>query len=143
MNKGKITDITASALKGHHDGYGLTELCFVEVMDDPDPVSGAYHEYDMTRVLTDAESEGRGAVAIPCGNVRFQRGPRNDLRSTPGILDGALLSVLIHRMECLQSGAFPCPGNEEKLSLLLRVRQLDKDRANERAARGVLGKNVK
>ena len=129
-------------LKGHEDGHGLTELCIVETMDDPHPVNGAYHSYGLKRLLDDEEKQS-GADLIYCGLVQFQRGPRAGMNSDPAILDGAVLSILIHRRECFQAGPYACPENAKALEHLLAVRQLDKDRANERAARGALGKNVK
>lgn len=153
---------TRMELTGHHDGCGLTELCKVIVADEPHPVNGACHEYHLFRELCGRESERFGILepaeglseaeqrgdhgqplTVECGRIQFQRGPRNVWDSTPGTLDGAVLSVLIHRFECFQAGPFGCAENEDVLGHLLEVRRLMIARAQERRDRGVLGKNEK
>jgi|FLOH01.1.fsa_nt_gi hypothetical protein len=141
-------------LTGHHDGHGLMERCVVRAVDEPQQPSGAYHDYRLLRALTDEEVAAArdggmsyevedGVTLADVGSVQFQRGPRNEDGSTPGTLDGALLSILIHRRECFQAGPYACQENQEALDLLLGVRAMDKHRADERAARGVLGRNAK
>lgn len=136
-------------LTRHYDGLGLTELCKVGPCDDPHPVNGAHHHYAIWRELTDEEKkhiepiEGCDTDALLLGEILFQRGPRGLPDSTPGILDGALLSVLIDRFECFQEGPFACPENDAVLSDLCSALEKMKVRARERAARGVLGKNEK
>jgi len=142
-------------LTTHHDGCGLTELCAVAVEDNPHPVNGAHHEYNLRRIigpddaidprdpdidpLTD-ELLGIGP-SLPAGYVRFQRGPRNEPDSTPGTLDGALLAILIHRYECFQAGPFACSENAYVLAHLTKALDAIKSRARERATRNVLGTN--
>lgn len=131
----------------HHDGQGLTERCLVVVADDPHPVNGAHHLYRLKRELAENEPSGdlEGDYFGVCevGRIQFQRGPRNVPDSTPGTLDGALLSILIHRQECFQAGPFSCPENEAVLYHLREAMRLTIERAQERARRGVLGQNVK
>lgn len=125
---------------GHEDGCGLTELCVVFAVDEPHPVNGSHHDYKLIRSdLADGEVGYDGET----GRIRFQRGPRHEPDSTAGTIDGAVLSVLIDRYECFQRGPFSCPENEEVLQYLLSARSLIIQRAQERASRGVLGKNVK
>lgn len=166
MNPNKVVELT-----GHHDGCGLTELCHVLTADDPHPVNGAHHSYEFLRSMGDGSNcsleckwnqDGQCCdpgpdfhdktddfpadcqlTCIPVGYIQFQRGPRNESDSTPGTLDGAVLSVLIHRQECFQAGPFACPGNDAVLEHLRAARSLMIARAQERAKRGVLGKNVK
>jgi len=149
-------------LTGHHDGCGLTELCKVIVADEPHPVNGANHEYHLFRELCGRESERFGILepaeglseaeqrgdhgqplTVECGRIQFQHGPRNEPDSTPGTLDGAVLSVLIHRFERFQAGPFGCAENEDVLGHLLEVRRLMIARAQERRDRCVLGRNEK
>ena len=80
---------------------------------------------------------------VAVGEIQFQRGPRNVAGSTPGTLDGAVISVLIHRQECFQAGPFACPENEAILGHLREALRLTIERAQERAKRGVLGRNEK
>ena len=132
-------------LTGHFDGLGLTELCRVFAVDEPHPVNGAHHRYRLWRYV--GELPAGTPVEVPprmdAGHIRFQRGPRNTPGSTLGTLDGAVLEVLIHRMECFQRGPYACDANAEILGHLTAARELLKQRAQERAARGVLGKNEK
>ena len=128
----------------HHDGLGLTELCRVRAADAPHPVNGAHHVYILTRELTADEtsvSEEGDTEAVGAGCIHFQRGPRNVFDSTPGTLDGAVLAVLIHRYRCFQAGPFSCAENAEVLAHLEEALRLIKLRAQERAQRGVLGRN--
>lgn len=138
-------------IRTHEDGCGLTELCEVHVGDAPHPVNGAHHQYLLLRKLTADEKTriyGEGHmtdsdVLETVGTIQFQRGPRNVADSTPGTLDGAVLAVVIHRYECFQAGPFACAENEEVLAHLRAAQQLIIQRAQERAARGVLGRNIK
>lgn len=130
-------------LTGHFDGLGLTELCRVDVCDEPHPVNGAHHAYALHRDLSLMEAAEAGEICLLAGEIQFQRGPRNEPDSTPGTLDGAVLSVLIHRYSCFQAGPFACPENDEILGHLTAARDGLIRRAKERAARGVLGKNAK
>jgi len=134
----------------HHDGLGLTELCRVVVDDEPHPVNGAHHSYRLKRKLTDdewrqhgGETEAQYFGETEVGYIQFQRGPRNIADSTPGTLDGAVLSVLIHRYECFQAGPFACAENEAVLEHLRAALAAILARAKERAGRGVLGTNTK
>lgn len=125
----------------HHDGFGLTELCRVFVLDEPHPVNGAHHDYLLQRELSTVEREDDDLLWV--GFIQFQRGPRDVEGSTPGTLDGAVLSVLIHRQECFQAGPFACAENEQVLHHLREALRLTIQRAKDRAARQVLGKNEK
>ena len=129
----------------HEDGQGLTELCAVYAADEAHPVNGAHHKYEFIRGLTptDVGNPPWPADYLDSGQITFQRGPRNVPGSTPGILDGCLLAVLIDRLECFQAGPFECDENAVVLGHLNAALDAMKARARERAARGVLGKNEK
>jgi len=138
-------------LTHHHDGLGLTELCHVRAIDEPHPLNKAHHHYALERrVVADEEAvrakqlphrrDDQGIIHVFAGQVQFQRGPRNVADSTPGVLDGCLLSILIHRYETFQSGRFECPENDIVLDHLKAALDAIKARAVERAERGVLGK---
>lgn len=107
------------------------------------PDNGAHHRYVLRRRQSSAEAVGNQPSSDCVGFVQFQRGPRNVAGSTPGTLDGAVLSILIHRRECFQAGPYGCEENAKALEHLLAVRQLDFVRVKDRVARGVLGKNEK
>jgi len=129
----------------HEDGRGLTELCAVYAADEPHPVNGAHHEYRFIRDLTatDAGSPPWPVDHLDAGRIVFQRGPRHDPDSIPGVLDGCLLAVLIDRYECFQAGPFHCLENEVVLCHLRTALDAMKSRARERARRGVLGTNAR
>ena len=113
----------------HHDGHGLNDALAIDA--DERTVGNASHCY--VGILG----------GVPCFTVQFQHGPRNEPGSTPGCLDAALLAILIDRYEGFQSGPFASPEGSTCLMHLRCALQDMKDRADARAARGVLGKNVK
>ncbi len=113
----------------HHDGHGLNESIEIRT-DDPDP-SGAAHFYT-------AMIEGR-VIA----DVQFQKGPRNVEGSIPGLTEAAMLAILIDRLRGFQSGPYSCRENAIQLTKLEEVLHWTKARADERAKRGVLGRNQK
>jgi len=118
-------------IETHHDGHGLNESILIEA-DPQDPnAGGASHEYWFTM-------EGAGV-----GRIQFQHGPRHEPGSTPGITEGVLLAVLLDRLTAFQAGPYPCEENAEQIKHLEAALALTKKRADERAARMVLGKNLK
>lgn len=127
----------------HHDGHGLAELCVIyKDKADHELGGGASHCYEIFRVLTQ-EEHGLGDVERPpktaAAVVQFQRGPRNDPQSTPGLIEGALVAVLIDRMRSLQAGPFACRENALVLTKLEESMHWLKHRNDDRARRGVLG----
>lgn len=113
----------------HHDGHGLNES--IEIKTDEPNSSGAAHKYECwignTRV----------------GVVQFQEGPRNVEGSIPGMTEAALLAILIDRLRGFQTGPYSCRENAIQLTKLEETLHWTKARADERARRGVLGKNEK
>jgi hypothetical protein len=120
---------TVRQLTEHHDGHKLNESIVIET-DSPDQ-SGAAHAYHLT--IHDE----------PIGYVQFQKGPRNEEGSTPGATEAALLAILIDRLRGFQAGPYACRENAIQLTKLEEALMWTKKRANDRALRGVLGKNVK
>ncbi len=116
-------------LTHHHDGHGLNEKIRIET-DAPD-ASGAAHSYDI-------QIDG-----TTVGSIQFQKGPRKDPGSTPGVTEAALLAVLIDRLEGFQAGPFSCRENAIQLTKLEEVLHWTRHRADARARRGVLGENTK
>lgn len=113
----------------HHDGHGLNESIFI-TSDAPDR-SGAAHCYKL---------EIGGLVS---SFINFQKGPRNEEGSTAGVTEAAILAVLIDRLRGFQAGPYSCRENAIQLTKLEEVLHWTKARADERAKRGVLGKNQK
>jgi hypothetical protein len=112
-------------ITSHHDGHGLNEMIRIE-KDDPGP-GGASHYFTF---LND------GAV---CGFIEFQKGPRGVIGSTPGATELAVLAVIRDRLESFQAGPYACEENAEALNRVNEAMRLMKERADKRAARGVLG----
>lgn len=122
----------------HHDGHGLNESIRIET-DLPD-ASGAAHRYTLSMDSTNIENAtGREVIGV----IQFQQGPRNVEGSTPGATEAALLAVLIDRLRGFQAGPYACRENAIQLTHLEECLHWTKARADERARRGVLGRNAK
>lgn len=125
----------------HHDGHGLNDQTHI-TSDELDPnAGGAAHAYriDLARPFP---APMRGIQYIQCGSVDFQHGPRDEPGSVAGATDQALLAIVIDRYECFQAGPFACESNARALNHMRAALAEMKDRADERAARHVLGKNL-
>lgn len=125
-------------ITGHHDGHGLNES--IEITCDERTVGNASHEYvaAITPCFFEAECAPERVLQI-----QYQCGARREPDSTPGVTDAVLLAIVIDRYEGFQSGPFASPQGDEVLVHLRAALALMKARADERAARGVLGKNTK
>lgn len=121
-------------LELHHDGHGLNESIIIET-DTPDQ-SGAAHLYIL-------KINGLDRVPEDVGLIQFQKGPRNEAGSTPGVTEAAVLAVLIDRLRGFQAGPYSCRENAIQLTKLEECLHWTKARVDERARRGVLGKNEK
>lgn len=128
-------------LDDHHDGHGLNETIEIH-QDAPDPnAGGASHSY---RVFVRTAGDSAPDRTIPVvAHVQFQHGPRHETGSTHGITEGVLLAILIDRLRAFQAGPFSCRENAIALTHLEEALMWVKQRAHNRAKRGVLGTNVK
>lgn len=115
----------------HHDGFGLNESISVVAVDEPGP-GGAHHRY-----LFDLDVKGEHRHEA--GYLQFQRGPRNETESVPGVTEGAVLAVVIDRLESFQAGEYACEENAEALRCLHDALDWMRLRTHRRAERGVLG----
>lgn len=109
----------------HHDGHGLNESILLAAADEPE--NGASHRYLAT--LCDS-------LVL---DLRFQQGPRNVEGSSPGITEAVLYAVLLDRLRGFQAGPYPSEENAKQVEWLEACLASTKKRADERAARGVLG----
>ena len=129
----------------HHDGHGLNDLMQV-YSDMPDDAAGggAAHRYrvaiDITGTSSAYESGCTGKADQTVAEIQFQHGPRHLDASTPGCTEAVILAVLIDRYRCFQKGPFACPENAETLEHIEAALAAQRRRADERAARGVLGR---
>jgi len=109
----------------------------VYVLDEPNQTNGASHRYGVSIVRE--EKDGRKYVEWVV--VQFQDGPRNGAGTIHGILDGDLLEMIRDRFKGFQQGAFPSEETAKALEHIdIALMYLNK-RAEDRAERGVLGKN--
>ncbi len=118
--------------QAHHDGHGLADIQLVWA-DERDAENGnASHAYQIRMA-------GVGTVA----DVQFQHGPRDEEGSQGGVIDGALLAIVLDRYAGFQSGPFRSRENAVVITKLEEALMWMKKRADDRARRGVLGKNIK
>lgn len=136
-----MTSAGVRTLDLHHDGHGLNESIAIEA-DQPDQ-SGASHQYQLWVNTPVEQGDPRDIARHGCGFVQFQKGPRNVEGSTAGATEAALLAVLIDRLRGFQAGPYPSRQNAIMLTKLEECLMWTKDRANERAKRGVLGTNAR
>lgn len=122
-------------VKTHYDGHGLNESIRVVATDEVGP-GGAYHSYGFYK-RTDLKNQEK-----ELGYLQFQKGPRDVEGSTSGVVEAAVLAVLIDRLECFQAGPYACDENREALEHLYEAMHYIKLRAHHRASRGVLGTNA-
>lgn len=122
----------------HHDGHGLTESIRVVAEDEVGP-GGAHHLYHF--YVTTDDGDGIHLTETCVGSLQFQKGPRNVIGSTPGVLSVAVLAALADIQQDFQNGPFPSEEGEHVLSCLHEAMQWLRTRADQRAERGVLGFN--
>ena len=99
---------------------------------------GASHQYVVVRA--------GGSIENPndcIAQILYQKGPRNEEGSTPGVLDCDLLEMVKDRLEGFQSGPFASEYNEQALTHIKEALYWMNKRVEDRIARNVLGKNEK
>lgn len=107
----------------------------VVLRGDEHKSSGAYSDYYIFR--DDANNNDPLAVLL------FQHGPRNELESRHGILDHELLEIVRDRLKGFQSGPYATRENACALTHIEEALMWMNKRVEDRAERGVLGKNEK
>lgn len=136
----------------HHDGHGLNDALLI-CCDERDPDAGnASHKYcgylmsaaDVAKYTLNPPDAVSGEFAeAEVLNIDFQHGPRDEESSNPGATDAALIAILLDRYEGFQSGPYRCRENALVITKLEEALHWMQHRANDRARRGVLGKNEK
>lgn len=114
----------------------MNKLNTVYAMDEPGP-GGACHRYNITGLVP---SGGGRDVDVW---IDFQKGPRKDPSSIPGILDTDLLEIVRDRLTAFQNGDFACEYNAEALDYINKALEAMNRRVVDRASRMVLGTNNK
>lgn len=114
----------------HHDGHGLAEAIEIRWLDDVGP-GGAHHRYQF--VVND------GGQQTEVGLIQFQQGPRNEPGSTPGVIGVAVIAMLVDQLEAFQAGPYSSRENALAITKLQEAMFWLRERADNRARRGVLG----
>lgn len=109
----------------------LNEVYF----EDVEGPGGGRHYYQVAR---DCEGEKQ----VLC-EVQFQNGPRGEENSIPGVLEGDLLEIVRHRLQCFQKGPFATRDNACALTHIEEALMWLNKRQADRKERGVLGTNNK
>lgn len=90
---------------------------------------GAYHDYAVINLATQEILAG----------IEFQKGPRKDLKSRPGVIDEDLLEIVRDRLKSFQSGGYACEENGHALLHIEEALMWLNRRKEDRLERGVLG----
>ena len=105
-------------------------LNIVKYDDTPGPGNGR-HYYEVERADT----------GETLAKIQFQCGARKEEGSTPGVLEGDLLEIVRHRLQCFQSGEYATRENALALTAIEEALMWLNKRKEDRKARGVLGTN--
>lgn len=76
-------------------------------------------------------------------HIQLQQGPRCDVKSVHGVIDGDLLEIVRDRLTAFQNGEFACKYNEDALYHVEKALECLNARVEDRIARQVLGTNNK
>lgn len=120
-------------LTSHYDGHGLNELIKLLADERDQDAGNASHSY--------SAAFSSHPEAAPVLEIEFQHGPRDEPMSRSGVTDLVVLCILIDRLEGFQAGPFACSENQLALDNLRMAENWIRQRADNRSARGVLGKN--
>ena len=112
----------------------------VHCVDEKGP-GGAHHTYSIrTQEGNPVDSSGK-----PCAKelqyIHLQEGGIVE-SGVNGVTNEALLAIVQHRLECFQSGPFPCDENAEALENVKNAIAVLEARTADRKERGVEGKSV-
>lgn len=106
------------------------------VFEDVEGPGGGRHYYQIVRNVGEDKNQ------LLC-DVQFQNGPRGEESSIPGVLEGDLLEIVRHRLQCFQNGPFATRDNACALTHIEEALMWLNKRQADRKERGVLGTNKK
>ena len=110
---------------------GTSRFTQVTILDAPGH-GNAHHSYEITQ----AEQENNPPQVFAF--VRFQNGPIKEA-GVNGMFNEDLLAIVIHRLQCFQSGPYQCRENALALTKLEEAMHWLNARTTNRQARGVEG----
>lgn len=102
----------------------------VFAVDEVGP-GGANHAYEVRT------SDNLGILMT----IQFQKGPRKESGSIPGVIDTDLLEIARDRLTAFQAGPFACKYNEDALFHIEEALKALNQRVEDRIERNVLGTN--
>ena len=105
----------------------------VFVIDEVGP-GGANHAYE---IRTHEDN------ALTLNLIQFQKGPRKEEDSIPGVIDSDLLEIVRDRLISFQAGPFACEYNASALFHVEEALKALNRRVEDRIERQVLGTNNK
>ncbi len=132
----------------HHDGHGRMERLLVVATDEPatePPGNSSHHRYEFFYRPPKESDTGDTSggpdqdVVGPLCFLQFQRGPFDADGSTVGTLGAAVLAALIDHYQGFQAGPLASRENALVITKLQEALFWMRERADERARRGVLG----
>jgi hypothetical protein len=106
---------------------------------DPKGAGNAHHRYTITGYDTESNESATGFEPFNT-IILFQNGPIKEV-GVNGITHEALLAIVIHRLQCFQSGPYPSEENNQALQGLSHALTALQRRTRMRINRGVEGTN--
>ena len=125
----------------HHDGHGRMERLLVLATDEPatePPGNSSHHRYEFF-YRPPAMASGSEPPDESLCFLQFQRGPFDAEGSTRGTLGAAVLAALIDHFQGFQAGPLASRENALVITKLQEALFWMRERADDRARRGVLG----
>ena len=102
---------------------------------------GANHKYTIGMI---SDTPGIGKTISPSDTIiQFQKGPRKEEGSIPGVIDTDLLEIVRDRLKSFQAGPFASEYNAKALEYVEEALMWLNRRVEDRIERNVLGKNEK
>jgi len=133
----------------HHDGHGRMERMLVLATDEPatePPGNSSHHQYTFGLIADPLETDKAAFAAyaddsrfLEVARIQFQRGPFGVEGSTPGTLSAAVVAALIDHCQGFQAGPLATRENALVITKLQEALFWMRERADDRARRGVLG----
>ena len=108
--------------------------------EEPDE-NGLFHTYIIAKA--DVEGEDYFSDNPILAILRFQKGPRSEKKSLPGVLEVDLIEIVRDRLKTHQKGKYACQENAVAIGYLEAALAAMNDRIEDRIKRGVLGKKEK
>lgn len=108
----------------------------IVTIDDDSGAGGASHKYS----VIEAGVSATGSASSKFASISFQNGPIGE-HGVNGCHNEDLLAIVLHRLQCFQSGAFPCKENEMAILKIEEAIHWLNSRTRDRQKRGVEGKS--